>query len=95
MDDTSDVRNVRNQDVPNVRNDDDSDDAAGKRRAWILQRLDGSHELQAPAVAEHFKCSVKTAHRDLQALKEEGLIEFLGASRTGHFRLQKTPEDDE
>ncbi len=92
MDDTSDVRNVRNQDVPNVRNDDDSDDAAGKRRAWILQRLDESHELQSPAVVKQFKCSLKTAQRDLQALNAEDKVEFVGAPRTGYYRLKDPPE---
>ena len=78
-------------DVPNVRNDDGCDvpnaTAADSRRAWILKRLDEGHELQAPAVAKQFNCSVKTAQRDLQALKEEERIEFVGAPRTGYYRL--------
>jgi hypothetical protein len=84
-----DVRNVRDHDVPNVRNEDDSEDSAGKRRAWILHRLVEGEKLQAPIVAEQFKCSVKTAQRDLQALKEEGSIDFYGAPRTGYYRLRK------
>jgi predicted HTH transcriptional regulator len=93
MDDTSDVPNVRNDDVRNVPNV--PDDAVGMRRTWILQRLDQGHELQAPTVAKQFTCSVKTAQRDLRALKEEGVIEFVGASRTGYYRLRKPPESDE
>ena len=84
MDDTSDVRN---DDVPNVR-----DDAAKTRREWILQQLKNSPKLQAPDVAEQFKCSVKTAQRDLKALKEEKRIEFVGTSRTGYYRLRELPE---
>ena len=92
MDDTSDVRNVRNQDVPNVRNDDDSDDAAGKRRAWILLQLEKEHKLQSPAVVKQFKCSLKTAQRDLQSLNAEDQVEFVGAPRTGYYRLKDPPE---
>jgi len=79
-------------DVPNVRNEDESGDVAGERRDWILQRLEESHELQAPAVAKHFNCSVKTVHRDLRVLKDDGIIEFVGAPRTGYYRL-KDPSD--
>jgi hypothetical protein len=81
-----DVRNVRNDDVRNV-----PDDVAEARRAWIVQRLEEGHQLQAPAVVKQFGCSVKTAQRDLAALKEEGKIEFVGATRTGCYRLRPPP----
>lgn len=79
----TDVPNVRYPDVRDV-----PDDAALPRRAWILQRLASGDRLQAPAVARHFKCSVKTAQRDLTALKEEGKIEFVGPPRTGFYLLR-------
>lgn len=82
----TDVPNVRDPDVRDVRNV--LDDAAAQRRAWILQRLADGHQLQAPAVARQFKCSVKTAQRDLTALKDEGRIEFVGPPRTGFYRLR-------
>jgi hypothetical protein len=92
--DQPETRAIRDMDdtsgVPNV-----PDDAAGTRRAWILRQLAEGHELQAPALAKKFKCSVKTAKRDLQALKKEGRIEFVGATRTGCYRLRKPPESDE
>jgi hypothetical protein len=84
------VPNVRDPDVRDVPNV--PDDAATPRRAWILQRLADGRQLQAPAVARHFKCSVKTAQRDLTALKEEGKIEFVGAPRTGYYRLRSVGE---
>ena len=93
MEEDGDVRNVRDGDVRNVPNRDILDvpsDAAGAHRGWILQRLTAGHQLQAPDVAAQFKCSVKTAQRDLQALKEERKIEFVGTPRSGYYRL-RTP----
>ena len=90
MDDTSDVPNVRNGNVRDVRND-----AVEIRRTWILRRLGEGDQLQAPAVAKQFKCSVKTAQRDLRALREEGRIEFVGTPRTGYYQLRNPPESDE
>jgi hypothetical protein len=79
--------------VPNVRGDDVRDvrDASAARRAWILQQLADGVQLKAPAVAEHFKCSVKTAQRQLTALKDEGKIEYVGAPRTGYYQLRPPP----
>ncbi len=91
-DPASDVPNVRDGDVPDVRNPDVPDDSPGSRRKWILQRIDEGHELQAPAVAKQFKCSKKTAQRDLKALVGEGEIEYFGPARTGHYRRPKPPE---
>ena len=70
-----------------VPNDDVRDDAAGARRAWILQELAKGQRLKAADVAGHFDCSVKTAQRDLTALKDDGIIEFVSAPRTGFYRL--------
>lgn len=97
----SDVRNVPNENVRNddvrnvlnVRNEDVRNDAAETtRRGWILRQLREDHQLRAPAVAKHFKCSLKTAQRELQTLRDEGLIEFVGATRTGYYRLRTTTE---
>jgi len=64
------------------------------RTAWILQRLADRVQLKAPAVAEHFKCSLKTAQRDPAALIEEGKIEYCGAPRTGYYYLSESAESD-
>jgi HPt (histidine-containing phosphotransfer) domain-containing protein len=87
--DTDEASDVPNEDVRDVF--DVRDDAAGARHAWILQELAKARRLKAPDVAEHFGCSVKTAQRDLTALKDEGKIEFVGAPRTGFYRLRQAP----
>jgi len=94
-----DVPDVPNGDVPNVPEDGaehvpDRDDGPGNalcRRKWILDRLAEGRQLQAPDVAAQFKCSVRTAKRDLGELKEEGKIEFVGNRRTGYYRPRTQP----
>jgi hypothetical protein len=87
--DTDGASDVPNDDVRDVF--DVRDDAAGARHAWILQELAKGRRLKAPDVAEHFGCSVKTAQRDLTALKDEGKIEFVGSPRTGFYRIVANP----
>lgn len=86
-DDATDVRNVDVRDVFVVR-----DDAAGARRAWILEELAKGHRLKAPDVAGQFDCSVKTAQRDFTVLKDDDKIEFVGPARTGYYRIRPSPE---
>jgi hypothetical protein len=88
--DTDDSPDVRDDDIRDVF--DVRDDAAGARRTWILQELAKGRQLRSPDVKEHFDCSLKTAQRDLTALKDEGKIEFVGAPRTGSYRIRQAPE---
>ncbi len=66
---------------------DAPDDEATRRRGWIVQQLQSGIRLKAPTVAEQFKRTKKTAQRDLDALRDEGKIEFVGDPRTGYYRL--------
>lgn len=77
--DTAEDSDVR--DVLDVR-----DEAAGVRRAWILQQLADGKRLKATAVVDQFECSKKTALRDFAALKDAGKIKFVGDARTGYYR---------
>jgi len=72
---------------PDVRDDDVRDDEAARRREWIIQQLEAGVQLKAPMVASQFKRSKKTAQRDLDALRDDGEIEFVGDPRTGYYRL--------
>jgi hypothetical protein len=78
--------------VPNVSNADSGavpDAGSKKRRDWIVQQLKDGVRLKAAAVAAQFRCSTKTAMRDLAALRHEGKIEFDGARRTGCYRMRR------
>lgn len=60
--------------------EDVRDDEAARRREWIIE------QLKAPLVASRFKRSKKTAQRDLDPLRDEGTIEFVGDPRTVYYR---------
>ena len=88
-----DVPDVPDHDVPDVPDDpDETNEASGVRKAWILKQLEIGRDLRAPDVAERFDCSIKTAKRDLQALRKGDKIEFVGDARTGSYRLKQPPE---
>ena len=93
IDESEDVPNVPDSDV---RNAFDVPDNAAARREWIIQQLAEGVELKAPNVADQFKCSVKTAQRDLTALKDEGKIEYVGrrARVTIDFVRRRKPTND-
>ena len=45
--------------------------------------------LRVPGFAEKLGCSYTTAKREIDALKADGRIEFVGPSKTGHYTLTK------
>lgn len=65
------------------------DDPAKARRAWILGELTKGRELRTPTIVHEQRCSTATAKRDLEALKSDGRIEFVGPAKTGHYRLKR------
>ncbi|QDU27732.1 HTH domain protein [Anatilimnocola aggregata] len=87
-----DVSSVPSGDVPDVPNGDvrnrNVPDVGNERQTWILKELAKGRPLNAPNVAKHFGCSVKTVQRDLNALKKAGKVEFVGTSRSGIYRLR-------
>ena len=90
--DTGYAGDVPNDDVRDVF--DVPDDAAAARREWILQQLAAGTRLKAPDVVKQFDCVVKTAQRDLAALKDNGRIKFVGSARTGYYVLCQTQKTE-
>jgi ATP-dependent DNA helicase RecG len=59
-----------------------------QRQQWILSRIQESGSIQMKTIRNRFKdLSVKTSKRDIEQLKELGLIIFLGAPKTGKYVL--------
>ncbi len=68
----------------------DEDDDAARRREQILSFLRAGERLRVPGIAEKIGCSFATAKREVDALKAEGQIEFVGPAKTGHYRIAAT-----
>lgn len=67
----------------NVTNGIDLND----RQAWAMSLIRKGQEVRVSMLVARFKCSARTAKRDLADLKELGLVRFVGSPRTGHYVL--------
>lgn len=67
-----------------------SEDPVNERRDQILALLGRGERLRVPGFAEKLRCSYTTAKREVDALKTEGRIEFVGPSKTGYYALAET-----
>lgn len=61
--------------------------SVNERQRWLLSQLARGDQVKAADVMTQFAVSEMTARRDLAALRDLGLIEFVGAPKTGHYRL--------
>lgn len=82
-------------DIPDVPGDmegdpgDTNDDpGVNERQRWILDQLRDGARLRRGDVEKQFRCSAKTAKRDLAELRERGLTQFETKPAPGHYRLK-------
>ena len=59
------------------------------RQRWYLDALASGQDVRARHLQRLWNVSEKTARRDIAALKERGMIEFVGPLRTGRYRLSR------
>jgi predicted HTH transcriptional regulator len=65
--------------------------ALNERQRWFLQQLQLGHRVSPDEIAQHWKNwkkSVATVERDIAGLRKQNLIEFVGAPKTGHYRIK-------
>jgi hypothetical protein len=67
---------------------DGDDPENNERQQWALRQMQAGKELRKADIADQFECSKETARRDLKDLRRRGRIEFVGPSKTGHWRLR-------
>jgi hypothetical protein len=60
-----------------------------ERQAWFLEALRDGQHVGAADITDRWKVSEKTARRDIAALKERGLVKFVGARRSGRYRAAR------
>jgi len=71
-------------DVPGHTNDDPG---VNERQQWIVDQLHAGARLRRGDVENQFRCSAKTAKRDLAGLRERGLTALEARPAPGHYRL--------
>lgn len=57
------------------------------RQKWIMGQIRRGTQVRVSMVVTQFRCSQKTAKRDLSNLKDKQLVRFVGSPRTGHYVL--------
>lgn len=62
------------------------------RQRWALTRIRQGIQLQRCMIEAQFNVSDRTAKRDLLELRQAGLITWVRAGSTGHYRLAVPPE---
>ncbi len=61
------------------------------RQRWFLEQLSAGVPVRASDIAGQFQVAERTARRDIADLESERLIEFVGARKTGSYRLRENP----
>ncbi len=74
-------------DVGNNVGDQDKIGAYNSRQLWFMLRLQEGATATAEALADCWRVSVRTAERDITALRQRGLITYQGSKRVGHYCL--------
>lgn len=71
--------------VPDVHSVED-------RQNWIVEQLRIGRKLRIAHIVEDLKCSESTAKRALNSLKDENIIEWVGSTKAGNYRLKVTSQ---
>lgn len=64
-----------------------------ERQRWALDRMRAGEQVRRADIRREFSCSEATVKRDLAGLRARGLIEFIGAPKTGHYGLVPTSRE--
>lgn len=58
-----------------------------RRQKWFLMLLKSGKKIGADDIARKYNIGIKTARRDILALKDAGRIRFVGAKKSGHYEI--------
>jgi len=59
-----------------------------ERQQWFMEQLSAGRKVKAADIEEQWNVVEKTAKRDIAELRKLELIEFVGAAKTGSYRLK-------
>jgi len=81
---------VRASDTRNVGVNVGVNDAElNERQLWFIEQVGVGRKMNVPDIIEQWQVSISTAKRDVLGLKNKGLIEFVGALKTGRYQLNE------
>jgi len=67
------------------------DDTVNDRQRWFLAQLRQGNRVTWREIAQQYQVSESTAKRDIADLQARQLVEFVGAPKTGRYRLREQP----
>jgi predicted HTH transcriptional regulator len=59
------------------------------RQRWFLDGLMAGTQVRAEDIARRFGKSIRTAERDIAAMEQAGVIQFVGARKNGIYRVKE------
>lgn len=57
------------------------------RQQWFLDQVASSKRVSATELADHFGITTRTAERDIEKLRDAGVVEFMGPPKTGRYQI--------
>jgi DeoR/GlpR family transcriptional regulator of sugar metabolism len=63
-------------------------DDLNDRQRWFFQQLQSGRAVNTDDIVKRWKIGIATAERDIRGMKKSGLIEFVGAPKTGRYQLK-------
>ena len=62
-----------------------------ERQRWFIEQIAQEERVTSADLAKAFGVSIRTAKRDLAALQEAGIIQFIGSRKAGRYEIAKQP----
>ncbi len=60
-----------------------------KRKEIILKKIKDQEPFTLGTLADEIGVNRKTVNRDIEELKQDGKIKFIGPKRSGHYELKR------
>jgi ATP-dependent DNA helicase RecG len=78
-----------NKDVTENVTENVAENVTENREQLILQLLHSDHKISTSELATRFGITRRTVHRDLEKLKEKGILERVGPDKGGYWKILK------
>lgn len=82
-----DTQNVTQNDTQNVTQNEDGRITPDQRREKIITVLRSNSKITAYELSREFDVSERTIRRDLKILSDEKIIEYVGSSKGGFWKI--------